>query len=288
MNMNKEKSVSIIIPAKNEERGLSQILPQIKSLYPDYELIVVNDGSTDQTAKVAEDHGAKVVNHKYSKGNGAAIKSGARKALGDVIVFMDGDGQHNPHDIEKLLESIGAGYDMVVGARSRSGQANNFRALANKFYNWLASKMVGHKIPDLTSGFRSIKREILLSYLYLLPNGFSYPTTITMAFFRAGFDVGYVPIEARKREGESHIRYVKDGTKFLLIIFKIAALYSPLKIFIPASLTFFFTGIGYYLFTYATQGRFTNMGMLLLVASMLMFLLGLISEQITSLMYKNN
>lgn len=279
--------VSIVIPAKNEETGLSRILPAIKEIYSDYELIVVNDGSIDNTACVAERYNAIVVNHAYSKGNGAAIKSGARAATGDVIVFMDADGQHKPDDISLMLKEIEKGYDMVVGARQKGSQASLPRAFANGFYNMLASYMTGHKVQDLTSGFRAVRADMFREFLYLLPNGFSYPTTSTMAFFRAGYSVRYVPIHAESRTGESHLRPVKDGIRFLVIIFKIGSLYSPLKLFGPAALVFFGLGLAWYGYTLSTMSRFTNMSALLFTSSVMVFLMGLISEQITSLMYKD-
>lgn len=279
--------LSIIIPAKNEQHGLNHILQDIRRQFPDAELIVVDDGSIDTTASTAEQAGAKVVRHAYSKGNGAAIKSGARHATGETLVFMDADGQHQPSDIPSLLKQLAAGHDMVVGARSRQSQAGVHRATANGFYNRLASWMVGHKVEDLTSGFRAVKAHKFKQFLYLLPNGFSYPTTITMSFFRAGYSVAYVPIHAPKRIGKSHLRLLKDGVRFLLIIFKIGTLYSPLKLFAPISVAIFFTGLGYYLHTYLTMHRFTNMSALLFIVSVLVFLMGLISEQITALMYKD-
>jgi len=281
-------NLSIVIPAKNEAAGLAKILPEIARLHPSAELIVVNDGSTDDTAKVAESLGAKVVTHIYSKGNGASIKSGARAATGDVIVFMDGDGQHKPCDIARLIERMQSGFDMVVGAREKESQASKARWFGNGVYNIVASKVVGHRIPDLTSGFRIVKADLFKSFLYLLPNGFSYPTTITMAFFRMGYSVDYMPIVAEERIGKSHIKIVRDGVRFMLIIFKIATLYSPLKLFFPVSIALFLLGSGHYLFNYITKALYTNMSMTLYLASLIIFLMGLISEQITALMYKND
>ena len=281
-------NLSIVLPAKNEEAGLRKVLPKIKTLYPEAELILVNDGSSDDTAKIAEECGAKVINHPYSKGNGAAIKSGARQATGEYIVFMDGDGQHDPNAIALLLEGLEQGYDLVVGARDRAGQASGARALANDLYNGIASKIVEHEIKDLTSGFRAVHGAKFREFLFLLPNGFSYPTTSTMAFFRAGYSVHYVPITVSKRLGKSHINLTKDGIRFLLIIFKIGTLYSPLKIFFPISMCFFLLGCSYYSYTYVTDGRFTNMGMLLFVTSLIVFLMGFISEQVTGLLYKDS
>lgn len=280
--------LSIVLPVKDEAAGLEKVLPQICALFPDAELIVVNDGSTDESAAVAMRHGARVVAHPRSVGNGAAIKSGARAARGDVIVFMDADGQHKPEDISRLLRELNAGYDMVVGARSMASQAGAHRAIANTFYNWLATWMVGQTVSDLTSGFRAVKTSLFRKYLYLLPNGFSYPTTITMSFFRAGHAVGYVPIEAPPRIGKSHVRLLRDGARFFLIIFKIGTLFAPLKLFLPISFAFFGTGCGYYLYTYLSFGRFTNMSALLFIASMFIFLMGLISEQISALNYKES
>jgi glycosyltransferase involved in cell wall biosynthesis len=218
-------------------------------------------------------------------GNGAAVKSGARAARGEVIVFLDADGQHDPADIARLLEKIDAGCDMAVGVRSGATQASIGRRLANAFYNRLASWMVGHPIPDLTCGFRAVNAERFRKFIYLLPNGFSYPTTITMAFFRAGYSVSYVPIHAGTRAGNSHISLAKDGIRFLLIIFRVGTLYSPLKLFVPISLAFFTAGLLHYIQTFITSGRFTNMSALLLSTSVLIFLIGLVSEQITNLLY---
>lgn len=227
--------LNIIIPAKNESEGLKEILPRLRNSFPTAVILVINDGSDDNTAQVASSFGAISINQPYSKGNGAAIKEGARAATGDALVFMDADGQHQPEDIRYLLAKLDEGYDMVVGARSLSGQAGLHRATANGFYNRLASWMVGHKVADLTSGFRVVRADKFRKFLYLLPNGFSYPTTITMSFFRAGYSVAYIPIHAPKRIGKSHIRLFKDGARFLLIIFKIGSLYSPLKLFAPIS-----------------------------------------------------
>jgi glycosyltransferase involved in cell wall biosynthesis len=281
-------SVSIILPSKNEAQSLECLLPKLRSSFSEAQILVVDDGSTDNTVSLCKNNSVDVVSHPYSKGNGAAVKSGARVARGDILVFMDADGQHKPDDISMLLQKLAEGQDMVVGARSRGSQAGMHRATANGFYNWLASWMVGHKVADLTSGFRAVRAQKFRQFLYLLPNGFSYPTTITMSFFRAGYSVAYVPIHAPKRIGKSHIRLFKDGARFLLIIFKIGSLYSPLKLFAPISLAFFTTGLGYYIYTYLTMHRFTNMTALLFISAAMVFLIGLVSEQITALMYKDS
>jgi glycosyltransferase involved in cell wall biosynthesis len=281
-------TISVILPAKNEAGGLDRTLPALNAYLPGVEIIVVDDGSTDDTAALAKAHGAAVLSSPYSMGNGAAIKRGARMAKGDVLVFMDADGQHDPACIPSLLAKLDEGYDMVVGARDWSGQAGVHRGAANAFYNWLASRMTGFDVKDLTSGFRVVRADKFREFIHLLPNGFSYPTTSTMAFFRSAYAVTYVPIPVAKRLGKSHIRPLRDGVRFLLIIFKIATLYSPLKLFAPTGAAFFLTGLAYYAYTFATEGRFTNMSVLLFSAAVIVFLIGLISEQITALTYRKN
>ena len=278
--------LSIILPAKDEAQSLVALLPRLRALYPKAELIVVDDGSHDSTAETARQAGASVVSHPYSLGNGAAIKAGVRASHSDLLVCMDADGQHAPEDIARLLEMHAQGYDMVVGARTGASQASFGRHAANGLYNLLASWMVGHRIHDLTSGFRVADGARFREFLHLLPNGFSYPTTITMAFFRAGYRVGYLPIQASRRQGRgSHIKPLRDGVRFLLIIFKIATLYSPLKVFLPISALFFLTGLGYYVHTFLAHHQFTNMSALLFITSVLVFLIGLVSEQITTLLF---
>jgi len=278
--------VSIILPARNEGQNLHKLLPVLCEQFNSCEIIVVSDGSTDNTTEVCATFPITVINHPYRMGNGAAIKTGARAATGELLVFMDADGQHKPSDIPRLINTLLEGYDMVVGARSNKGQANIGRLVANTVYNKLASWMVSRKVDDLTSGFRVVRAEKFREFIHLLPNGFSYPTTSTIAFFRAGYSVTYVPIETQIRGGKSHIKIVRDGIRFLLIIFRIGTLYSPLKLFFPISLFHFLIGIGYYFYTFASSGRFTNMSALLLTMSIFVFLIGLISEQITMLLYQ--
>ena len=280
--------ISIVLPAKNEAMALRVLLPVLRSQVPIAEIIVVNDGSTDDTIRICKEHHVRVISHPYSMGNGAAIKTGARAAKGEIIVFMDADGQHKPEDIPRLLEKIAEGYDMAVGARDFASQAGMHRAFANGFYNRLSSWMVGQKISDLTSGFRAVKAKKFLKFLYLLPNTFSYPTTITMSFFRAGFAVAYIPIQAPKRIGKSHVNVFRDGFRFLLIIIKVGTLYSPQKLFLPISLSFFLTGFGYYLYTYLSIHRFTNMSALMFISAILTFLIGIVSEQVSALHYKDS
>jgi glycosyltransferase involved in cell wall biosynthesis len=280
--------LSIILPAKNEAPALAALLPQLRAAHPAAEIIVVDDGSTDDTRNICENNGVQCLSSPYSMGNGAAIKRGTRAATGDILVFMDGDGQHDPADVARLLDQLDRGYDMVVGARDWSSQAGVGRGIANTVYNWLATKMTGHPVLDLTSGFRAVRADKFREFLHLLPNGFSYPTTSTMAFFRSAYAVAYVPITAAQRVGKSHIRPLKDGIRFLLIIFKIATLYSPLKLFLPASAVFFLLGCANYAWTYSHYGRLTNGSMLMWSACVIVFLIGLISEQITGLIYRQD
>jgi glycosyltransferase involved in cell wall biosynthesis len=283
------RDISIILPAKNEAESLQQLLPTLREHFPEDELLVVNDGSTDSTVDICQQHGVTVVSHVYSMGNGAAIKTGARNASKSILVFMDADGQHTPADITRLLDKIDEGYDMVVGARHLDSHASLTRRIGNTIYNKLASWMTGYPIEDLTSGFRAARARHFKKFLYLLPNKFSYPTTSTMAFFRSGLAVGYVPIRAMSRSGDrkSHIRILHDGLRFLIIILKIGALFSPMRFFLPISALLFFAGLSYYGYTYYTWGRLTNMSAILFLSSLFTFLIGIVSEQISALHYKD-
>lgn len=281
--------ISIILPAKNEAESLATLLPELRKLYPDDEIIVVNDGSTDNTIAVCDQHDVRVISHVYSMGNGAAIKTGTRNANGNILVFMDADGQHRPENIAQLVDMINSGYEMAIGARQLDTHASLTRRIGNTFYNKLASWMTSYPVEDLTSGFRAARARHFKKFLYLLPNKFSYPTTSTMAFFRSGLPVGYTPIQARQRSGErkSHIRLFHDGFRFLIIIMKIGALFSPMRFFLPISAALLFAGLSYYAYTYFSWGRLTNMSAILLLSALLTFLIGIVSEQISALHYKD-
>jgi len=281
-------SVSVIIPVFNEAENLGYVVQRIAALYPDFEIIVVNDGSTDETASVASDSGAIVYSHPYNIGNGAAIKSGIRIASGEILVFMDGDGQHDPEEIGALLSHF-PDYDMAVGARGKGAHSTWSRALGNKIYNRFASYVAKFQVMDLTSGFRAIKADMARNLLYLLPNTYSYPTTITLGVLRSGRSVKYVPIRAGVRKtGKSKIKLLRDGVRFFMIIIKICALYSPLRIFLPVSAVLFLTGLSYYLYTYILWGRFTNMSAFLFTTSIVVFMIGLVSEQICQMRFERS
>jgi glycosyltransferase involved in cell wall biosynthesis len=275
--------ISIIIPVFNEAGRLLELLNNIRALQlASSEIIVIDDGSTDGSADAAMAGGANVIRHPYNIGNGAAIKSGIRAARGRFLVFMDGDGQHRPEDIPKLIAQS-RNYRMVVGARAKGSKRRFHRYAANVVYNLLASYVTRFKVKDLTSGFRLLSRLDALRFIDLLPNTFSYPTTLTLAFLRSGLTVKYVPIQTLYRAGQSKISLVTDGVRFLLIITKIATLFSPFRVFLPVSLFFFFSGIANYAYTFVTQHRFTNMSVFLLTTAVIIFMLGLISEQIALL-----
>ena len=275
--------ISIVIPIFNEAGTLAELLDRVQSLKPARtELIVVDDGSTDGSAEVALNAGASVIRHPYNIGNGAAVKSGIRAARGRLIVLMDGDGQHQPEDISKLLAEA-AKYHMVVGARAKGSKLRFHRYAANLVYNLLASYVTRFRVQDLTSGFRVLSRHEAHRFIDLLPNTFSYPTTLTLAFLRSGLTVKYVPIKTLYRAGQSKISLVTDGIRFLLIITKIATLFSPFRVFLPVSIFFFLAGMSNYLYTYFTQGRFTNMSVFMLTTAVIIFMLGLVSEQIALL-----
>jgi len=278
-------SVSIVIPAYNEEEGIADVISTLRLAASWHEIIVVDDGSADGTGDRAAAAGAAVVTHPYNKGNGAAVKSGIRRATGEYVLIIDGDGQHPPEDALRLVSRLGE-YDLVIGARAGATQATQTRRAGNSALNRLASYLTDREIPDLTSGFRGARREHLREFLHLLPNGFSTPTTTTLAFIKVGYNVIFEPVEARQRAGQSKIKLARDGTKFLIIIFKIVTLFSPLRIFLPLSLASFIVGAGYAAWTIATQSHVTNSSVLLILFAVVVFLVGLVSEQISALRFE--
>ena len=277
--------VSVVVPAYNEAASIGTLVTELRHAAPWREIIVVDDGSSDETGRRAADAGATVVRHPYNKGNGASVKTGIRKASGDFVLILDADRQHRPADATRLVAKL-ADYELVVGARSRATQANAARRLGNSVLNATASYLTGQPIPDLTSGFRAARREHLLEFLHLLPNGFSTPTTTTLAFMKAGYSVWFEPIEAAVRDGRSKIRFGPDGVQFLVILLKVITIFSPMRIFLPLSVTSFAIGGAYAAWTVATQSHVTNSSVLLILLSVIIFLVGLVSEQISSLRFE--
>jgi glycosyltransferase involved in cell wall biosynthesis len=278
-------AVSVVIPAYNEGPVIADVITALAGAGPWHEIIVIDDGSSDGTGDHAAKAGATVVKHPYNKGNGAAVKSGIRKASGEFVLILDGDGQHSPGDARRIVARLGD-YDLVIGARSTSTQATQARRVGNDALNRLASYLTEREIPDLTSGFRGARREHLREFLHLLPNGFSTPTTTTLAFIKAGYNVGFEPIEARPRTGNSKIKLARDGTKFFLIILRIVTIYSPLRIFVPISLVTFAVGVLYLAWNVAVHGRIPNGAMLLILFAVGVFLVGLVSEQISAMRFE--
>jgi len=278
-------STSIVIPAFNEEPAIGSLVAALRGGAAWHEIIVVDDGSSDATADRAREAGAAVVRHPYNKGNGAAVKTGIRQATGEYVLMIDGDGQHRAADAARLVSRLGE-YDLVIGARATGTQATHARMLGNAVLNGLAGYLTGRKVPDLTSGFRGARRAHLREFLHLLPNGFSTPTTTTLAFIKAGYSVHFEPIEADARAGQSKIRLARDGTKFLLIVLKIVTLFSPLRVFLPISLAALLIGSGYAAWTIATQSHVTNSSVLLIMLAVIVFLVGLVSEQIAALRFE--
>jgi glycosyltransferase involved in cell wall biosynthesis len=284
------KTVSIIIPAFNEAGALGSVLARLRQVLDTrqtsmaYEILVVDDGSTDATASIAKEQDARVISHPENLGNGAAVKSGLRAARGDVAVLMDADGQHDPEDLLRIVDAL-EDYDMAVGARTRGTGTGLHRGIANFVYNRLASYVTGRKIADLTSGFRGMRTPVAKRFIYLLPNTFSYPTTLTLAFMRTGHSVKYLPIEAAPRVGKSKIRLFKDGARFFLIIVRIATFFSPFKVFFPMALASLVLGLANYGYTFVTRHQFTTGSALLLMQAVILFTLALISEQIAQLRF---
>jgi glycosyltransferase involved in cell wall biosynthesis len=276
---------SVIVPAFNEGLSIRQLVADLQTAASWHEILVVDDGSSDDTGAQAGAAGARVIRHPYNKGNGAAVKSGIREASGTFVLIVDGDGQHRPADAVRLISQLSE-YDLVVGARSMATQATASRRLGNSLLNSLASYLTERPIPDLTSGFRAARRVCLLEFLHLIPNGFSTPTTTTLAFLKAGYSVQFVPVEAAVRQGVSKIRLGPDGAKFVLILLKLITIFSPLRIFVPVSLATFTLGAAYAVWTIATQSHVTNSSVLLILLSVVMFLIGLVSEQIASLRFE--
>jgi glycosyltransferase involved in cell wall biosynthesis len=280
-------TVSIVIPAKDEAPSIAGVVHRLRDAAPWREIIVVDDGSVDATAAQAREAGACVIRHPYNKGNGAAVKTGTRHASGEFILIVDADGQHAAGDACRLAARLGE-FDLVVGARSAVTQATVTRRAGNAVLNSLAGYLTGRHIPDLTSGFRGIRREVLREFLHLLPNGFSTPTTTTMACIKAGYNVAFEPIDAGTRVGQSKMRVAREGTRFLMILLKVITIFSPLRIFAPISALAFAGGAVYGIANFLSAGRIPNGAVVLLLFAVIVFLVGLVSEQIAALRFQGS
>jgi len=277
-------TVSVVIPALNEDAAIGDVVTRLRADASWREIIVVDDGSSDATAARAAQAGAEVIRHPYTKGNGAAVKTGIRRAQGDFVLIIDADGQHQPSDARRLVARLGE-YDLVIGARATTTQATMARRIGNALLNGLASYLTGRAIPDLTSGLRGARREHLRELLHMLPNGFSTPTTTTLAFIKAGYNVVFEPVDARARVGRSKIRFARDGARFFLILLKVITIFSPLRVFAPVSGVSFLLGTLYGLLNFALYGRIPNGAVILILFAVIVFLVGLVSEQISSLRF---
>lgn len=281
-SVNKDSSVTVILPAFNEQTCIAQTVSKLKETYPEYEILVIDDGSDDDTAKIAETEGARVIRHHVNKGYGASLKQGMRKARGDIVVFMDADGQHDCKDIARLVEGL-EDSDMVVGERSKEDMVT-VRKPGKWVLSFVANYLVGRHIPDINSGFRALYREDGLRYLPILPNGFSLTTTITLAMIKEGRDVTYIPIRISPRAGgKSSVRYFRDGAKTLLLISRVIMLFNPLKIFAPLSLMFFLVGGLYTLWTLISMTNITDTSILLLLSGFGFLFFGLLADQISNI-----
>jgi len=278
-------SVTIVVPAFNEGDSIRQVVTELRAAAEWREILVIDDGSTDGTGRAAADAGARVIRHPYNKGNGAAVKSAIRAADSEWIAIVDADGQHRPEDAVHLVSRLGE-YDLVVGARHPRTQATTGRRFGNALLNWLASYLTERDIPDLTSGFRAARRDCLLEFIHMLPNGFSTPTTTTLAFLKAGYNVAFEPVDARARVGASKIRFASDGAKFLLILLKVITIFSPLRIFAPISVLAFAVGAAYGAWNFIYHARIPNGAVVLLLFSIMIMLVGLVSEQIATLRFE--
>jgi glycosyltransferase involved in cell wall biosynthesis len=279
------ESVTIVVPAFNEGESIATIVTALRAAAPWHEVLVIDDGSTDGTGESSARAGARVLRHPYNKGNGAAVKTAIRAATTEWIAIVDGDGQHPAEDVMRLVSRLGD-FDLVIGAREPRTQATSLRRIGNALLNWVASYLTERPIPDLTSGFRAARRDHLLEFIHMLPNGFSTPTTTTLAFIKAGYNVAFEPIGARQRVGKSKIRLASDGAKFLLILLKVITIFSPLRIFAPISALTFLVGAVYGVWNFIYHARIPNGAVILLMFSISVLLVGLISEQIATLRFE--
>jgi|YNPBryBLVA2012_1023415.scaffolds.fasta_scaffold11809_2 glycosyltransferase involved in cell wall biosynthesis len=284
-------SVSVVIPAFNEAHNIGAVVQRVRAALPDAEILVVDDASQDGTAAAALAAGARVERHPTNRGNGAAVKTGIRHASGEVVLLMDADGQMDPRYIPDLLGGIAAGYDMVVGARTRETQGDTLaRRLGNRALDALGAYLVEAEVRDLTSGYRAMRREVIMEFLHLLPNRYSYPTTSTLSLLKAGYCVGFVSIEGQRRQGgRSSQKLLKNGVRFGLIILRIISLFAPLRVYFPIALGMFFLSLLAYIASVAVNGvwlKIPNATAALFVGGIIVFMFGLLAEQIAALRFQ--
>lgn len=278
--------VSIVIPAYNEEKAiattLDAVLAAVAASPRRFQVIVVNDGSRDRTADEAASRAVQVVNHRRNRGYGASLKSGTLAARGDVILFYDADNQFEPSDIDRLVTEL-ADHDAVLGARTSGSHAPFSRRGGKKLLGWLANYLARTRIPDLNCGLRAIRRDVLLDYLHLLPNGFSASTTTTLVLLKEGHDVKFVPVTVKKRIGSSTVKPIKDGIDTALLIVRLTTLLDPFRVFGPVSVVFFLFGSVWGIY-YIRLGRGLSVASLfMLVSSIIIFFFGLLADQVASM-----
>lgn len=279
------KNISIIIPAYNEEAGIQGTLKSLidNKFHELYEVIIIDDGSTDKTAELVRQYPVRLIQHNVNKGYGAALKTGIRKAQGDIVIIMDSDGQHDPKYVEQLSEMIG-NYDMVIGTRSAASFQVKNRQLGKKLIRIVGEYLVEQKLPDYNSGFRAFHKKTIERMLHIMPNGFSFSTTSTLAYLKEGFTIGTFPIDVRAREGRrSNVKFFKDGGKTIMLIIRIIMLFNPLKIFLPVSLLLTSIGAVFGVYGFIMFSRFSNGAILLAFTGILLFFIGLIADQIAIL-----
>jgi len=278
--MTENPECTIIIPAYNEEEGIRSVINGLKSMPDKYEILVVDDGSTDNTFKIASETGVRVIRQPYNKGYGAALKTGIRNAKSNLVLFMDADGQHQTSDIKEIMRYTG-NYDMVVGARTKRTKISFLRKPGKKILAIIANYLAGMKIPDLNSGFRVIKKDVVMEFMHILPNSFSFTTTITLGCIMAGYSIKYVPINMLERVGTSKINPFRDGSRFILLMIRTIMLFNPLKIFLPISVIIFLLGISDLTYELIYYFNVSSLSILLFLSSLIVFFIGIMADQIS-------
>lgn len=283
--MSSDKKISVIIPAYNEENAISSVIQSLSRLSIVGEIIVIDDCSTDSTKQRALEDGAKVISHEKNSGYGASLKTGIRNAQNDIVAFIDADGQHNPEDLAVMYQHI-SGTDMIIGARNPGSHSPLWRKPGKMFIAMLANYLAGYKIPDLNCGLRIVRKKSILPYLNICPDKFSFSTTSTVFFIKDGLKVKFIPVNARKRIGESTLK-IRHGFDTIILVLRMITLFEPLKIFLPVSITIFLLGLVWVLDEAIRIGRFGATSLFLGIASLLVFFFGLIADQIATIRKEN-